>query len=220
MKSRSLTPEYFRKQVRSHIHRADYASALKITKVWLKTYPGMFDAEELYASVLGDYAEFVPPVRRKKFKAESIRRLRALTLRLRHQNVSARHHVRNEFYWQTKKYRAQYKLGVSVVKTGDKRGYYSQGVGAAWHARTLYSSGQVRKARQWAWLSVSAWKKYIEYRPKYYNAYVHYALAIGILGPPQAAEAFLAKAAQLSGKAKSFPEFEEIRKILRLIYGA
>jgi len=50
------------------------------------------------------------------------------------------------------------------------------------------------------------------FKADYYNAYVHYALALGILGRNGDMETALAKSARLSGKPRSYREFEEIRR--------
>jgi len=72
----------------------------------------------------------------------------------------------------------------------------------------------------WARRAVKAWENYFEFKADYYNAYVHYALALGILGRHGEMSAALKTSAKLSGKSDSYREFAEVRqKVEKLVSG-
>lgn len=210
--------ERFRLAVNGRIGAADYRAAFKIVRRFHARYPRDFGVTQRYASVMGDYAEGLPPSRRARVKARSIAVMRALLQRSRGEpNRMAVFALRNEFYWQTKNRLAQYRLGASAVSRGNKFGYYCQGVGAAWHAYELTRAGRVARGALWARRAIRAWAAHRRFRPDYYNQYVHLGLAFGILERPGEMEAALRHGARLAGKEPSYREFEEIRELLRML---
>lgn len=202
-----------RRDVSAHVHRADYGAALKAAAQWRRRHPGDFSVAAHYASVLGDYAEQFSSAKRRRLQARSVRLMRGLLLR-----TACRPHPRvvgmlkNEYYWQTKQRRRQYELGVGEARRGYKGGYYSQGVGAAWHALELARHGRRSHARRWADRAVTAWKRYEKAVPDYYNQYVHRALAEGVRGRPGDMEECLRRGAKLAGKPLGYREFAEVRE--------
>lgn len=217
----SLTPEErerFRLAVNDRIGAADYRGAFAIVRQFHARYPRDFGVTQRYASVMGDYAEGLPPLRRAKVKARSIAVMRALLGRSRREpNRMAVFALQNEFHWQTKNRLAQYRLGKTAVSRGNKLGYYCQGVGAAWHAYELTCSGRVTLGALWARRAIRAWAAHRRFRPDYYNQYVHLGLALGILGKPREMEMALRRAARLAGKEPAYREFEEVREMLRTL---
>jgi len=73
-------------------------------------------------------------------------------------------------------------------------------------------NGRKRFAELWARRAISAWDKFLKFKGDYYNAYVHYALAHGILGRVKEMEAALEKSARLSQKPPSYREFADVRR--------
>lgn len=201
-----------RREVSAHAHRADYGAALKAAARWRRRHTGDFSVAAHYASVLGDYAEQCPPRKRRRLQAESVRLMRDL---LRRTACRPQDRVigmlKNEYYWQTKQRRKQYQLGVDEARKGYKGGYYSQGVGAAWHALELAQRGRRSQARRWAGRAVAAWKRYEKAIPDYYNQFVHRALAEGVRGDSRAMEACLRRGAKLARKPLGYREFAEVR---------
>ncbi|TBR17985.1 hypothetical protein EPO15_15710 [bacterium] len=208
-----------RRDVSAHVHRADYRGALAASARWRRRYPGDFSVAAHYASVLGDYAEQCPPGRRRRLQAESVRLMRDLLRRTaccRQPRLVGM--LRNEYYWQTKQRRKQYQLGVVEARRGYKGGYYSQGVGAAWHALELARSGRWTLARRWAGRAVTAWKRYEKGVPDYYNQFVHRALAEGVRGRAAEMEACLRRGAKLAGKPIGYREFAEVREAVSSLH--
>ena len=207
-----------RRDVSSHVHRADYGAALKAAAGWRRRYPGDLGIAAHYASVLGDYADACPMPKRRRLHAESVRLMRDLlrrtTCRPWPRIVSI---LKNEFYWQTKQRRKQYELGVADLRQGWHGGYYSQGVGAAWHALELAQHGRRSHARRWADRAVTAWKRYEKANPDYYNQFVHRALAEGVRGQPEAMEKCLRRGAKLARKPLGYREFTEVRELVRAL---
>lgn len=197
------------------VRHADYERAMRTAEEAWKTSPGDFAVCCDYASLLGDYAEFCAPAMAKKLRMKSIRMMRSL-LRRTHVEYDRQvvAYLRNEYYWQTKKRRAQYDLGTQLVKEGYHKGYYSQGVGAAWSAFDHARRGQIKRASHWARLAIKAWQAYEAMFPNYYNQYVHLALAEGVLGQDVEMETSLRQAAKLAAKNDHFSEFQEIRTLI------
>lgn len=207
--------ERFRKAVNGRVGVADFRGAFAIVRRFHARFPGDFGVAQRYASVMGDYAEGLPPARRARVKARSIAIMKALLRRSRREpDRMAVFALRNELYWQTKDRPAQYRLGVSAVSRGNKLGYYCRGVGAAWRAYELTKAGQVAAGAVWAKRAVRAWAAHRKFRPDYYNQFVHLGLALGVLGKRREMEAALKRGARLAGKRPTYREFEDIRTLV------
>jgi len=66
------------------------------------------------------------------------------------------------------------------------------------------------RAKTWANRSIKASDIYFEVDKKYYNPYVHYALAWGILGDKNKMMKALVTSSKRCGKAMSYKEFQEV----------
>jgi len=176
--------------------------------------------QSAYASILGDYSEQLSPRQRQRGKGQAVRLLRVLLHRLRGVEEIEAFRSRNEYYYHSGQFKKQYSLGREGVSRGMVRAVYSQGVGAAWHAKQLAEMRKPRLARLWATKSVKAWKVFFRRVPDYYNAYVHYALAVGILDRPEEMDRARRVAGRLSRRPASYREFREVRAIVgRLALG-
>lgn len=201
-----------RKKVSVFVHRADYRGAVRAAERLRRLHPGDLGLAAHHASLLGDYAEQFPPRKRRMLQSKSIRTMRDLLRR-----TACRPDpiiigiLKNEFYWQTKQRRKQYALGVAEAKLGWRGGYYSQGVGAAWHALELAQRGRLAAARRWADRAVTAWRRYEKAVPDYYNQFVHRALAEGVRGNTEEMERCLGRGAKLAHKPLDYREFTEVR---------
>lgn len=108
------------------IMRADYGNAVRILAPLYRKYPDDFRVINFYASTLADYGECLPD-KEKKLKRRGCELLRGLLRRLRGKNKELGYSTRNEYYYHSAQYDKQYRLGLECVRTGEKRGYYSQG---------------------------------------------------------------------------------------------
>lgn len=194
------------------VMNADYEKAIGILSPAYKKYPKAINIAETYAMVLGDYAEFVGGARLKPLKKRSCALLGGLLKRMRGMRWEFVISTRNEYYYHSAQFDKQYALGLESVAGGNQWGYYSQGVGAANHAYMHAENGRKRFAELWARRAISAWDKFLKFKGDYYNAYVHYALAHGILGRVKEMEAALEKSARLSQKPPSYREFADVRR--------
>jgi hypothetical protein len=199
------------KRIWKAVEDADYGRAMALLTPLYKKYPRDFKVAKSYAMVLGDYAETLDGARGKELKTRSRAMLRGLMRKLGNirweWNISAR----NEYYYHTGQFRKQYLLGLEAAAGGHNWGYYGQGVGAANYAYHHAAAGHVKPAAFWARRAVAAWEKFFLFKADYYNAYVHYALALGIMGRLKDMEAALRKSALLSGKPDSYREFFHVR---------
>lgn len=199
------------------IQVADYLKAVTILRGVYRKYPKDSRVVSFYASALADYGYSVPPAKQEVLRKKACALLKGLLPKIRLANMPLGYSTRNEYYYHSRQYDKQYHLGVEVVKRGEKRAYYSQGVGAAWHAYSHAKAGRWHFARLWAKRAVRAWECLFKFNDKYYNAYVHYALALGILGRDKELDAALKRSARLSGKPDSYQEFTDIRdKVYKL----
>lgn len=205
----------FQERLSRFIYRADYRGALTLAAEHLRRHPDDFDAAHHYASVLGDRAESLPAAARGRMRARSVALMRQLLRRPRAApSQGVLFALRNEYFWQTGNRAAQYALGVAEARSGDRRGNYSQGVGAAWRALELAQRGRRGRAEVWARRAVAAWGRYRRFRPRYYNQFVHLALAYGVLGRRADMERALARGSRLSGKPAGYREFAEVRRLV------
>ena len=194
------------------IQAADYDKAIGIlTKVY-KRYPKDPRVVSFYASTLADYGFFQPAKKRAALRKRACVLLKGLLGRLSGASRDLAYSTRNEYYYHSQQYDKQYALGVEFVRSGLKRAYYSQGVGAAWHAYGHAAAGRWFLARLWARRAVKAWENLFKTNNKYYNSYVHYALALGVLRRFKDMEAALNRSALLSKKPRSYHEFKDVRQ--------
>lgn len=198
---------------------ANYKKGLKIVLEGLKKVPRSFELQLMFAWMIGDYSgNFSSP-----FKGKMIKRSKEIFEKLRGETKGQPKGVmtpfKNEYYYRFAKYKDQYKLGLERVAdyrdteewfTKGFRGYYSQGVGAANYAKELLLSGNKELAMDYAQKAIIAWGQYFSYRNDYYNSYVHYAMALGILSYKKEMMKALKHAASLIKRDLNFFEFREV----------
>ena len=109
-------------------------------------------------------------------------------------------------YWGTKEWLAK---GFGYYPQG-MGGYYSQGVGASNYAYKLSREGHKNLSQVYAQKALVAWAQCFSYDNRYYNAYVHYALALGVLGYKEDMLNALQRGADLIHQDLSYPEFEKV----------
>jgi len=199
------------KKIWKAVEDAEYGRAMSLLTPLYRKYPRDFKVAKTYAMALGDYAEILGGARGKALKARSRAMLRGLLRKLGNVRWEWNIAARNEYYYHTGQFRKQYFLGREAAAGGHNWGYYGQGVGAANYAYAHAEGGRRGLAEMWARRAVEAWENFFKYKADYYNAYVHYALALGILGRPGEMEAALKKSARLSGKPDSYREFDGVR---------
>ncbi|MDQ7774137.1 MAG: hypothetical protein RDU13_11535 [Elusimicrobiales bacterium] len=199
------------KKIWKAVEDADYSRAMGFLTPLYKKYSRDFKVAKTYAMALGDYAETLNGARGKALKARSRALLRGLLRRLGNVRWEWSISARNEYYYHTGQFRKQYVLGLEAAAGGHNWGYYGQGVGAANYAYEHAVAGRRGLAAMWARRAVRSWETFFKFKPDYYNAYVHYALALGILGRLKGMEAALRKSASLSGKPASYKEFAGVR---------
>lgn len=194
------------------IQATEYKRAVDILDPLYRKYPHDVRVVKFYASTLADYAFSLRPARRRALQARGRKLLAGLMPRLRWVDRTLAYSTRNEYYYHSQKYDKQYALGLEFVKAGTKKAYYSQGVGAAWQAYGHAKKGRRYLARLWAKRAVRGWENLFKVNDKYYNSYVHYALALGILGRAAEMEAALKRSAKLCGQPDTYHEFADIRE--------
>lgn len=198
---------------------AHYEEAINIIADGLQTYPANFTLQSFLAMLLGDCAQATAHPLKERMVTRSKELFNKLMSDAERQPEHISFTFMNEYYYRFALHEEQYKLGVIRVdhywgtdqfNTEGYRGYYSQGVGAANYAKQLIEKGDVQLARDYAQKAVVAWAQYLSYRNDYYNAYVHYALALGILGFKEEMMRALAKSASLITKDMDYVEFKAV----------
>lgn len=217
----SDSPEYllirnkWMKECWSFVEKAEYKKATVHAQKALKKFPKDKVVKFNYYSILADYALSNDSKKFKKLHAKAVKGMeRALK---NPGDISPKHlyQLKNEFFFQTKQYKKQYYLGqLTARKTKELNPYYSSGVGAAHYALELALKNKKKAAQAWAEKSVVAWKKYFEFEKKYYNPYVHLALAYGVLGEKRKMMASLRKSSKLCQKPMTYEEFSWTQKIV------
>lgn len=206
------------------VHEGKYEEAIEITLSGLKQFPQDFNLQSDLAALLGDTSEITASPLKERMVARSKQLFDTLLEYAAAQPKNIYYPFMNEYFYRFKKYREQYELGLERVayyfdsgkwnfsgsNSDGFRGYYSQGVGAANYARELMKQGNKTLAMDYAQKALVAWAQYFSYNNKYYNAYVHYALALGILGYKHEMMKALQKSAQIINKDFDYFEFKEV----------
>jgi hypothetical protein len=201
--------------VGKHVQAANYKTAVKKAREGVALFPGDVVVEfRLYAVLCDCY--LTNKSTNKVALKKAISKMKPLLKKMRGLPVWSVNYMKNEYYYQSRQFKKQYELGINEYrKTKDKYEMYSAGVGAANYALELAKKGQRKRAHAWAQKSVKAWGVYREVDKKYYNQYVHLALAYGILGEDKKMERSLRTSAKLCGKGAKYKEFEEVRGEVR-----
>jgi hypothetical protein len=224
---KKYSEEYIAKRLKwyhechSFIELAEYQKATAQAKLGFKLFPDDTIAAFTYFSILADYALSKKSKKFKLMHKTAVKGMKKLLGKTSGRGISQNYKktMKNEYYYQTKQFKKQYELGINFTKRHkNKFAMYSAGVGAANYALELAKTNQMTRAKVWARKSIKAWEVYFEVDKKYYNPYVHLALAYGILGEEKKMERSLRTAARLSGKSAEYGEFEEVRgEVSRLL---
>lgn len=212
------------KQAFQKVTESQYVLAIDIVIGGLKKFPQNFTLQTDLAYLLSDCAEVSAPEflsidLKNKMMHRSDQIFNKLMKEVEKQSKAEGYRFKNEYFYHFRMHREQYELGVKRVSdywgtadwmTAGFRGYYSQGVGAARYAQQLIQSGDKQLALDYAQKAVVAWAQYFSYKNDYYNAYVHYALALGILGYKEEMMKALEKSASLIKRDLNYFEFKNV----------
>lgn len=210
------------------VRAAQYEEAIDVTMSGLCSLPHNFLLQADLGMLLSDCAivckEISSPLKEKmQHRAEEI--FEKLTHSVDSQPRGVYYRFKNEYYFHFGLHKEQYQLGLARVDEfwgtnewlgnewvdHNARGYYYQGVGAARYAKKLLEQGGDRSiALDYAQKAVVAWAQYFSYTNDYYNAYVHYALALGILGNKKEMMRALERSASFIKKDMTYFEFKEV----------
>ncbi len=208
------------------VQEGNYGEAINITLSALKKFPKDFTLQSDLAALLGDCSEITPLPLKDRMIQKSKTMFDSLLKEADGQPKEAFYPFKNEYYFRFALYREQYELGLMRVadywgtnewtSLGFK-GYYSQGVGASNYARKLLEEGNHSLALDYAQKAIVAWAQYFSYKNDYYNSYVHYALALGILGYKEEMMRALERSASLINRDLSYHEFKEVKDFIEKI---
>lgn len=204
----------FLKELKPLTTRGDYAGALRIARRGLEEYPDEFVCRHQYAKLLGDWADELPPARRKKLKREAVSILGPLRRKLKGRPLAQRFGVCLNYYYQKSSWRPMHAYGLRLARTNRQLGAYAQGLGAGLEAFALKEKKKEKESRRWAERSVRAWKKYNLKGEKYYFAHYCFAKSLALSGEKEAALLSLKKAARLGKRPLSDWEFADVRALL------
>lgn len=215
MKTARPTPEWKDEvgaKIARHILRGDYRAALPIAAAARKEFPDDVFCRYQYAKILGDWADELPPARKRKLKREAIRILRPLTRSLGGQAPKIRFGICLNYYYQSEDFPGMVRFGRRLAARRDRQGHYAMGLGASLEAKRRLDRKDPRAAG-WARKSLAAWRKYGLAREKYYFPHYVQALAYAVLGDAPAGRASLRRAAKASGREVTDWEFADARAL-------
>jgi len=201
------------------VEELDYDGALALTVDGLEKYPTDFTLQSDLAALLGDHSNnFLSPMKDvMEQRAKEI--FDDLIIQSENQPRQVFYPFKNEYFYRFAKYKEQYELGLQRVNeywgTDEwmalgAKGYYCQGVGASNYARELLKQGNKKLALDYVQKAIVAWAQCFSYKNDYYNSYVHYALALGILGYKVEMMRALEHSAAIIGRDLSYLEFQEV----------
>jgi len=197
------------------VFKAKYKEAVEYCEKGMSLFPNDVIVKFRYHAILCDFLIGENKMDSDEFR-ESTQQLKFCLTQTKGHPLWVKVHMKNEYYFMTRQYLKQYKLGDEIYAvTKDAHDLYSSGVGAANYALNLAIRKKTQSAFKWAERAVIAWEKYHSVQPDYYNSYVHYSLALGILGREDEMNKALEKSAQLSGKDENYREFVWVREEIK-----
>lgn len=197
-----------------YVQQAQYRKAFKHADLTWKKYPTNRFAQYHYAVTLGDCEEWAPLSEQEKNVKKAAKILRALLRRCNGAPARLIAASRNEYYWFSRQPRKQYRLGREQVRKGKYTGNYSIGVGAVTIAIEKHKKRDYGVAYTWASRAKDAFEKYFIESPSYYNAYVWYGQALGLLQDFDGMELAFETAAKLANRPVSYREFVKARDVV------
>lgn len=201
------------------VKAGDYKGAFEKAFEVTKKFPHYFNSQVYFAMIFGDYSSHFSGELKEKIIQKSKSMFNKLKKEVTKQPKHIYYWFMNEYNYRFSRFKDQYELGLQRVKdywqtkdwnTYGFKGYYSQGVGASNYAKELLLKDEKKLAHDYAQKALVAWAQYFTYKNDYYNAYVHFALALGILGYKKEMERALVHAADIIKKDLNFPEFKEV----------
>lgn len=212
-------PEIY-KRVINEVYKADYREALNISLNGLIKYPDNFTVQLCLAAMLGDYSELINEPLKSRMITRSKEIFSKLMGEVSLQPKKIAYKFKNEYYFRLGQHQEQYQNGVTMINdywntpeynTGiGASAYYNQGVGAAYFAKQSLLAGNRPQALEYAQKSVMAWAQYFSLRNDYYNPFVHFALALGILGHKDEMMKALKRGAELIHRDLDYTEFKDV----------
>jgi hypothetical protein len=203
----------------SQVKANNYLEAIEILYQGLKKYPHSFALQTRLAAVIGDYAGQFSGSEQELLLKKSVQIFQKLYKEVDSQSKREQFYFKNEYNYRFALYKEQYENGVAMINyyfdqldmsSYGYKGYYFQGVGAANYAKQLLMKHNEKLAKQFAEKALVAWAQYMTYCNNYYNAFVHYGLALGILGYNQEMRRALQQGAALINVDLNYYEFKEI----------
>ncbi len=137
------------------VRKADYAKALRLTQELKRKHRTKAIYQIREAVLIGDQEADDPKLMAKNKKTAA----KILAKFIKHADKfdeDTRSLLMNEYFWFSEKPRDQYGLGQRLVETGNLKGFYSQGVGAAFYAYLMMKKGQVSQSQKWASIAEKA----------------------------------------------------------------
>lgn len=204
-----------------------YFEAIEIVYEALEKYPRSFALQTRLAAVLGDYAGQCVGSEQNLGIEKSKQIFRKLYGEMNNQSKPEQFYFKNEYSYRFSLYKEQYENGVAMVdyyfdrpdmSSYGYKGYYFQGVGAANYAKQLLLEHEEELAKKYAEKALLAWAQYMSYCNNYYNAYVHYGLALGILGYNQEMMRALQRGAALIHVDLNYWEFDEVIRFFQVSF--
>ncbi len=196
------------------ILKGRYKEGLVLAKQALKKYPDSFVCLYQYAKLLGDWADELPPSRKKKLKAEAAQILKVLTRRMSGQSPDMRFGVSLNYYYQSYAFQDMYAFGARFHKFNPRKAFYAQALGAGLMAERYNQLGQRKRAMTWALKSNHAWEKYGLKGETYYFAHYSYAKSLAIAGDMRRAMSSLKTAARVSRRPITDWEFKDVLELM------
>jgi len=200
-----------------YIDQAEYKKATAHAKLGLTLFPDDTIVSFQYFSVMADYALLKETKEFRLMHKKAVLGMKKLLKKTSGRGISQwyKRVMKNEYFYQTKQYKKQFYLGANDYKrNGKKSAMYSAGVGAANYALEFAKKNNKKMAFLWARKSIDSWDVYFEVDKKYYNPYVHYALAWGILDEKKKMMDALKTSSKLSKKPMSYKEFAETIEVV------
>lgn len=209
----------FRAEAMKNVMAANYEKAIDGVLSGLQKIPDSFTLQAALAALVGDTSEITDEPLKSKMLQKAKTMFEVLLKEAEAQPREAFYTFQNEYDYRNALYREQYENGIKCVAhfwgtaqwdpMGIK-GYYYQGVGAANYAKVLVEQGDKPLALEYAQKAIVAWAQYFSYENDYYNAYVHYAFALGILGYHEEMMRALQRSSGMIGKDLNYFEFKEV----------
>jgi|GEM_PF-5810264 len=184
-----LKPAEYESKLRAFFSAGKDSAARRLAAVFLRNYPGDFQARYCYAVSLSESTAGLSRVEADRNRRRTVALLKKLLAQRDRLPIEQALGVENEYYWFSAQPEKQYELGRRMLRRHHlAQAHYCCGVGAAMVTIKAARRGDAPGVRLWSKRALGAWRSYHRRFDERLGSVIFEAIAWGASGDPKMME--------------------------------